>query len=96
MTDHPVHETTSLGGKFVLRTPGHEAAELTYRTRAEGVVVADHTFVPDSLRGQGIAGKLLSAFMAFVAENNLKVVPQCSYVAASFARKKEWQAFQAS
>ena len=38
---------------------GRVIAEITYSTTSNpNVVVADHTFVDSSLRGQGVAGKL--------------------------------------
>ena len=43
---------------------GKIIAEITYaKTSDPNVVVADHTFVDSSLRGQGVAGKLLNALV---------------------------------
>jgi uncharacterized protein len=50
-----------------------------------------HTFVPNELRGKGIAGKLVKAALNYAEENNLKIIPSCSYVADYFQRHKEYE-----
>lgn len=53
---------------------GRVIAEITYSTTSNpNVVVADHTFVDSSLRGQGVAGKLLDALVKDMAEQNKKL-----------------------
>ena len=55
---------------------GRVIAEITYATTNNpNVVVADHTFVDPSLRGQGVAGKLLDALVEDMAEQNKKIKP---------------------
>lgn len=46
------------------------------------VVTFTHTFVPESLRGRGIASRLVEAGLAMARHDRLKVVPQCPMVAA--------------
>lgn len=55
--------------------------------------VADlyRTFVPEALRGRGLAERLMSAFIEFVSVNNMKVIPSCSYAVHYFKRHKEYQ-----
>lgn len=89
------HTDTSEGGAFYLEQGGTHVAELTYRRRDDGVVVADHTFTDPSLRGQGTAGQLLAAFMAWVEQQKLRVVPQCSYVARAFDKNPAYAQFRA-
>jgi len=38
------------------------------------------TYVPYELRGKGIAGKIVESALNYARENNLKIVPTCSYV----------------
>ncbi len=53
---------------------GRVIAEITYsNTSNPTVVVADHTFVDSSLRGQGVAGKLLDALVKDMQEQNKKL-----------------------
>ena len=64
---------------------GRIIAEITYfPTNDPNVVVADHTFVDPSLRGQGVAGKLLDALVKDMADQNKKIKPTCSYVIKKF------------
>ena len=51
-------------------------------------VLGEITFVP-AARGQGIATQLLDALAAYARENQVKIVPQCSYVQSMFDRHAE-------
>ncbi len=53
-------------------------------------VVFDHTFVPDELRGQGIAAKLARAALEESRQRRWKVIPRCSYVAAFIKRNPQF------
>ncbi|HEY6435715.1 MAG TPA: GNAT family N-acetyltransferase [Ignavibacteriaceae bacterium] len=48
----------------------------------------NHTYTNPALRGKGLAALVVKAAFEFAKENNLKVIPTCSYVQA-FARKNE-------
>ena len=64
---------------------GRVIAEITYATTNNpNIVVADHTFVDSSLRGQGVAGKLLDALVKDMADQNKKIKASCSYVVKKF------------
>lgn len=64
---------------------GKVIAEITYSLTSDpNVVVADHTFVDSSLRGQGVAGKLLAALVNDMKAQNKKIKAQCSYVVKKF------------
>ena len=64
---------------------GRVIAEITYATTNDpNVVVADHTFVDSSLRGQGVAGKLLDALVEDMNEQNKKIKATCSYSVKKF------------
>jgi predicted GNAT family acetyltransferase len=55
------------------------------------VVTFTHTFVPEALRGRGIASKLIGASLAAVREQGLKVVPQCPTVVGYMKSHPETQ-----
>ena len=64
---------------------GRVIAEITYATTSNpNVVLADHTFVDSSLRGQGVAGKLLDVLVKDMADQNKKIKASCSYVVKKF------------
>ena len=56
----------------------------------EHKIIADHTWVDNSLRGQGIARQLLDTLVDFAREKKLKIVPTCSYVDVMFRREKSY------
>lgn len=55
-------------------------AEITYKVASANVIIVDHTYVSDELRGQGIAGELVKVITDFAREKELKIVPKCPYV----------------
>ncbi|MFC6322887.1 GNAT family N-acetyltransferase [Companilactobacillus baiquanensis] len=50
----------------------------------DSTISIDHTFVSEDHRGQGLAKKLLNAALEYAEQNNLKIVPVCSYAKAEF------------
>jgi hypothetical protein len=77
-------------GAYLADLPGvGRPAKLTWRAHGSARV-ADHTYVPPELRGQGIAQQLVEALVADAREQGFKIVPQCSYVEAQFRRHPEW------
>ena len=77
-------------GAYRAELPGSErAAELTWRALGP-LRIADHTFVPPAMRGQGVAQELVEALVADAREQGFRIVPQCSYVEALFRRHPEW------
>ena len=68
---------------------GNVVAEVTFPTE-NGVSTIDHTFVDPSLRGEGIAGRLVKmAADKILAEGN-KIAATCSYAVAWFKRHPEY------
>lgn len=61
-------------------------AEVTFPQVEPGIVEIDHTFVDESLRGQGIAGELLARAVASIAASGLYARPTCSYAVSWFER----------
>ena len=77
-------------GAYRVELPGADRpAELTWRALGP-LRIADHTFVPPTMRGQGVAQVLVEALVADAREQGFRIVPQCSYVAALFRRHPEW------
>lgn len=58
---------------------GKLLAEVTFPAINDGIVDINHTFVDESLRGQGVAGKLIEAAMSEIRKMNLKAKCSCSY-----------------
>ena len=49
----------------------------------------NHTYVPDELRGQGVAARLVEAALAAARQAGVKIDPQCSYVDVYLQRHPE-------
>lgn len=76
---------------FARDQEGNVIAEVTFPEVSEGTVVIDHTFVDDTLRGQGIAGELVEAAAEQLSERGMKVIPACSYAVRWFQKHPEYQ-----
>ena len=55
-------------------------AKIVFSINEDGNIIAHHTLVAPSLRGQGIARQLLDALVAYARNEKLKIIPACSYV----------------
>lgn len=86
---HFQHQDNGQSGEFFsLNASGQRVAEMSYVWSNEHKIIANHTWVDDSLRGQGVARQLLDALVAFAREKTLKIVATCSYVDVMFKRDK--------
>lgn len=65
-------------------------AQVTFPECEKGIVEMNHTFVDESLRGQGIASKLLEVASAHIRAESLKVRPTCTYAVNWYAKHKEY------
>ena len=74
--------------RFLLVEDGMEA-ELTYKRRGD-TIIFDHTEVPEPLQHKGLANKLAEAALAYAAEQNLKVDPQCRFMEVYMQRHKQY------
>jgi predicted GNAT family acetyltransferase len=77
-------------GMFYIEKEGKRLGEITYVPAGEGKINANHTYVSEELRGGGVAGQLLSALVNYARDNNLKIIPTCSYVVAKFSRDSQY------
>lgn len=77
-------------GRYVVEAPGNAVAEMTYSRANEGLIIIDHTEVPDVFRGTGTGLRLLNALIADARADGIKIIPLCPYAAAQFKRHPEW------
>ena len=69
---------------------GRAIAEITFPDIDEDTVDINHTFVDESLRGQGMAGKLMEAAVNQIQSQGKKAVPTCSYDVKWFEKHPEY------
>ena len=76
-------------GRYVLRI-GADEAELTFSVANPALVIADHTGVPDTMRGTGAGRRLVERLVADARAEGFKLVPLCPFVKAQSLRHPEW------
>ena len=86
-TENPVRNNEA-ESQFEWTADG-DTAVLTYRLKL-GSIVFVHTGVPERLRGQHIAGKLVAAGLEFARQKGLTVIPLCSFVAAYLKKHQQY------
>lgn len=64
-------------------------AEVSFPALEGDTVEVDHTFVDDSLRGQGVAGKLMQEVVDDLRKTSRKARLTCSYAVAWFEKHPE-------
>lgn len=75
---------------FLLGKNNKILAEVTFPDIDENTVDINHTFVDDSLRGQGVAGELMERAAQLLQTQNKKVMLTCSYAVKWFEKHPEY------
>ena len=86
---HITREVDGAKGRYVLVIDGHEA-DLTYSRLSAQTVIADHTGVPEALRGTGAGLKLVTRLVADARAEGFKIVPLCPFVNAQRRKHPDW------
>lgn len=91
MTDVQItREDTDSKARYVATRDGVDGeAELTLSKASETLIIVDHTAVPDSMRGMGIAGALAQRVIADARAEGQKIVPLCPFLRSYVSRHKE-------
>lgn len=69
---------------------GVTIAEVTFPVK-DGIATIDHTFVDTSLRGQGIAGKLVQAAVDKILADGHQIAATCPYALSWLQRHPEYK-----
>lgn len=69
---------------------GAVVAEVTFPAVSADVVNIDHTFVHDSLRGQGVAAQLMKAAADRLRGEGRRAYPTCSYAVRWFEKNPDY------
>lgn len=80
--------------RFVADLDGGQAV-LEYARDPDGALDYRHTFVPESLRGRGIASTLVAFALDHALEHALRVRPTCPFVATYLDRHPKYQTIDA-
>ena len=87
-----MHEIKKDKNKFYIGESSQNAlAEITFVPDGESKIIVNHTYVSESLRGQGIALKLVEKVIEYARQENIKIIPLCSYVEKVMTRNEEYK-----
>jgi predicted GNAT family acetyltransferase len=91
-TTHVDKQLTGTAGRYVAIIDGVDGeAEITFTVRGPALISADHTGAPDSMRGTGVAAKLVDHMIADARSNGFMIIPICPYVKAQYKKHPEWR-----
>lgn len=76
-------------GQYTYRRDGQPPAKMTFQRHGSRLII-DHTLVPPSYRGHGVALQLVTRAVEDARENGWTLQPVCSYVVAQFEKHPEW------
>lgn len=77
------YSETDTKGRYAITPEGFtEEAELTTSKVSPKLIIADHTGVPDSMRGLGIGGALVKHLIEDARAKGQRIVPLCPFVRA--------------
>lgn len=75
-------------GRFEMSVDG-QTAFIQYREHANTISLL-HTEVPSALEGQGVGAAIVEKAFKYIEQNDLVMVPQCSFVSTYLKRHPEW------
>ncbi len=75
---------------FIENDQAKRLAEITFYDQDEAIIVIDHTYVDESLRGQSIARMLVNHVVTYARENKKKIIPECSYAYKVLTSNEEY------
>lgn len=86
MSNTVIHNSSA--SRFELTIDGHTG--VAEYVDQGSVWAMNHTYVPDELRGGGVAGQLVKTALEAARTAGVKVNPLCSYVAVYLERHPEF------
>lgn len=87
MENKIIHEKENK--RFVIYLDGKEV--YVEYTLTDKEINLFHTYTDPVLRGKGLAAQVVRAALEFAKENNLKVIPTCSYTQAFITKNSEYK-----
>ncbi len=80
-----------LGEKgFYIGDEAAPLADIEISRKEDHTIVIEHTRVSESLKGQGIGGRLVEAVVELARKEGVKILPLCSYARAYLQKKPEY------
>ena len=64
---------------------------MTYRKTSAGEITIDHTEVDDAAQGKGFGKEMVAAAVEYARDNDLKIVPVCTFAKKVIDETPEYQ-----
>lgn len=77
-------------GRFYVANGEQTIAEITYTTPNDSLIIIDHTFVDDALRGQHIGEQLVASVVGLARQQSRKIIPLCPFAKSEFEKKTSY------
>ncbi|MFN2453951.1 MAG: GNAT family N-acetyltransferase [Pyrinomonadaceae bacterium] len=77
--------------QFEMPLDENKLAFIQYKKTDGGVLALTHTEVPEEFEGQGIGSVLVKGMLEIVRTAELKIAPECPFIAAYLQRHPEHQ-----
>ncbi|MCB1474809.1 MAG: N-acetyltransferase [Rhodobiaceae bacterium] len=84
------HEQTASKGRYSVNLNGAEA-EMTYTRAGEKLIIIDHTYVPDAMRGRSVGEALVARAVEDARASGISIIPLCPFAKAQIERHLEWR-----
>lgn len=78
------------GNSFYLGEASDKTAEIHFVPNGNNLIIVDHTFVSESLRGQKVGDALVKRIVEYAREEQLKILPLCPFAKSQFDRHSEY------
>ncbi len=85
------HHKGNQCGSFEIEDNGNVIAEMTYVKNDDNCIIIDHTGVNNTYRGQNFGKKLVEEAVNYARNENLKIIPVCSYAKAIMSRNHNYR-----
>lgn len=83
------HINTTGKGSFKAFEASQEAGEMAYTWAGADKFIIDHTTVSPEFEGKGIGKKLVMEAVDFARQNNVKIIPLCTFAKSVMERSEE-------
>lgn len=85
------HKQLNHKGAFFIEIESVKKAHMSYSMAGTDKLIIDHTEVSEDLRGKGTAQKLVEKAVLYARENNIKILPLCTFANTVMTKNKDYQ-----
>ena len=75
---------------FYVGEVSDKSAEIHFVHNGNNLIIVDHTFVSEVMRGQRVGDALVKRVVDYAREEQLKILPLCPFAKSQFDRHPEY------